>query len=165
MTMKKKIAPPLIRTCYGASLLKILLCLSTITATQSVDSGELPSCVCGTFSIPIRTFIVTLDRLVEGIRSARKVKKASQRTLFSSDRNVQSKYWLRRINFDRAGDVLLALINGRLNRTSYSTSIKKPKIKSFFSRFIDGYLQAERDEAKKERLTTAIQDFFGRQGI
>ena len=117
------------------------------------------------FSIPIRTFIVTLDRLVEGIRSARKVKKASQRTLFSSDRNVQSKYWLRRINFDRAGDVLLALINGRLNRTSYSTSIKKPKIKSFFSRFIDGYLQAERDEAKKERLTTAIQDFFGRQGI
>ena len=117
------------------------------------------------FSIPIRTFIVTLDRLVEGIRSARKVKKASQRTLFSSDRNVQSKYWLRRINFDRAGDVLLALINGRLNRTSYSTSNKKPKIKSFFSRFIDGYLQAERDEAKKERLTTAIQDFFGRQGI
>lgn len=117
------------------------------------------------FSIPIRTFIVTLDRLIEGIRSARKVKKASQRTLFPSDRNVQNKHWLRRISFDRAGDVLLALNNGRLTRTSFSTSNKTPKIKSFFKRFIDGYLQAERDEAKKERLTTAIQDFFGRQGI
>ena len=49
MTMKKKIAP-IIRTCYGASMLKILLCLSIITASQSVDSGELPSCVCGTIS-------------------------------------------------------------------------------------------------------------------
>jgi hypothetical protein len=117
------------------------------------------------FSIPIRTFIVTLDRLVEGIRSARKVKKAAQRTLFSSDRRIQSKQFLRRISLDRAGDVLLSLNNGRVTRTSTSTANKKPKIKSFFSRFIDGYLQAERDEAKKERLTTAIQDFFGRQGV
>ena len=118
------------------------------------------------FSIPIRTFIVTLDRLVEGIRSARKVKKAAQRTLFSSDRKVQRKQLLlRRLSLDHAGDVLLSLNNVRTNRTSFSPALKKPKIKSFFSRFIDGYLQAERDEAKKERLTTAIQDFFGRQGI
>jgi hypothetical protein len=117
------------------------------------------------FSIPIRTFIVTLDRLVEGIRSARKVKKAAQRTLFLSDRNVQSKQLIRRISLDRAGDVLLSLNDGRTTRTNFSAANKKPKIKSFFSRFIDGYLQAERDEAKKERLTTAIQDFFGRQGV
>ena len=117
------------------------------------------------FSIPIRTFIVTLDRLVEGIRSARKVKKAAKKALLSSDRNVQRRPFLSRISLDRAGDVLLALNSGRVTNASYSNSNKKPKIKSFFSRFIDGYLQAERDEAKKERLTTAIQDFFGRQGI
>lgn len=116
------------------------------------------------FSIPIRTFIVTLDRLIEGIRSARKVKKAAQRALFASDRKIQSKQLLRRISLDRAGDVLLSLNNDRLKRTS-SAANKTPKIKSFFSRFIDGYLQAERDEAKKERLTSAIQDFFGRQGV
>lgn len=117
------------------------------------------------FSIPMRTFIVTLDRLVEGIRSARKVKKAAKKALLSSDGSVHSKQLFRRISLDRAGDVLLALNSGRATSASYSAAIKKPKIKSFFSRFIDGYLQAERDEAKKERLTNAIQDFFGRQGI
>lgn len=117
------------------------------------------------FSIPIRTFIVTLDRLVEGIRSARKVKKAAQKIVFPSDHRVQSKKWLRRISLDRAGDALLSLNNGRMTRTNKSSASKQTKIKSFFSRFIDGYLQAERDEAKKERLTTAIQDFFGRQGV
>ena len=116
------------------------------------------------FSIPIRTFIVTLDRLVEGIRSARKVKNAAQRALFSLDRKVQRKQLIRRISLDRAGDVFLSLNNSRVTRTSTLTANNKPKIKNFFSRFIDGYLQAERDEMKKERLTSAIQDFFGRQG-
>jgi hypothetical protein len=39
--------------------------------------------------------------------------------------------------------------------------------KSFFSRFVDGYLQAERDGdalTSSERVTMAIRDFFGRQG-
>ena len=117
------------------------------------------------FSIPIRTFIVTLDRLVEGIRSARRVKKAAKRALLSPDRNVRRNQLLHRISLDRAGDVLLGLNSVRATPASYSVANKKPKIKSFFSRFIDGYLQAERDEAKKERLTNAIQDFFGRQGI
>ena len=43
-------------------------------------------------------------------------------------------------------------------------AVQSPKIRSFFSRFVDGYLQAEREETKKERVTTAISDFFGRQG-
>jgi hypothetical protein len=116
------------------------------------------------FSIPIRTFIVTLDRLVEGIRSARKVKKAVQRALARADRNdvKRPRNPMSRLSLDGAGDALLALQEDRMK----SVALKKSsKVKSFFSRFIDGYLQAERDEAKKERLTTAIQDFFGRQGV
>jgi hypothetical protein len=114
------------------------------------------------FSIPIRTFIVTMDRVVEGIRSARKVKKAVQRALTLSDRHhVRSRNPIRRLSLDRAGDALLALNEDRMKSANVN---KKSKMKSFFSRFIDGYLQAERDEAKKDRLTTAIQDFFGRQG-
>jgi hypothetical protein len=118
------------------------------------------------FSIPVRTFIVTLDRLVEGIRSARKVKKAVQRALVRPESN-EALTWrlrnpMRRLSLDSAGDALLALKEDRMK----SAALKKSsKMKSFFSRFIDGYLQAERDEAKKERLTTAIQDFFGRQGV
>jgi hypothetical protein len=126
------------------------------------------------FSIPIRTFILTLDRLVDGIRSARKVKKAAHRALSTSDRdfnglsNSRPKSLLHRIGLDRAGDALLGLNEHPIKHTVAAVSTttnKKLKMKSFFSRFIDGYLQAERDDAKKERLTTAIQDFFGRQGI
>lgn len=115
------------------------------------------------FSIPIRTFIVTLDRLVEGIRSARKVKKAVQRALARTDEGATKKRRnpMRRLSLDGAGDALLALKEDRMKNAANK---KSTKMKSFFSRFIDGYLQAERDEAKKERLTTAIQDFFARQG-
>jgi hypothetical protein len=102
-------------------------------------------------SIPTRTLIVTWDRVVEGIRSARKMKQAAQRAL--------SNQKLRRMSLDRAGDALLALSR----KKGYVK--KQSKMRSFFSRFIDGYLLAERDEAKKERLTSAIQEFFGRQGF
>lgn len=115
------------------------------------------------FSIPIRTFIVTLDRVTEGIRSARKVKKAARALKPAADRvhgNAEVRQMTRRTNLDRAEDALLARREDRKKNTSGS----KSAMKSFFSRFVDGYLQAERDEAKKERLTAAIRDFFGRQG-
>jgi hypothetical protein len=115
------------------------------------------------FSIPNRTFIVTLDRVTEGIRAARKTKKAARALKQASDRRDNKQYSKirRRINFDKAEDALLARQDGRNKNTV--TRGNKPKLKSFFSRFVDGYLQPERDEAKKERLTTAIRDFFGRQ--
>jgi hypothetical protein len=110
------------------------------------------------FSIPMRTFIVTLDRVTEGIRSARKVKKAA-RAIKQAARPRSGKQ-MRRINLDKAEDALLARQEERMKNAAAG---KRSRMKSFFGRFVDGYLQAERDEAKKEQLTTAIQDFFGRQ--
>lgn len=115
------------------------------------------------FSIPTRTFIVTLDRVLEGIRSARTVKKAARSFKHASTQQLvklQEGKPRRRINFDKAEDLLLARQEERMKNAATG---KRSKMKSFFSRFVDGYLQAERDEFKKEQLTTAIQDFFGRQ--
>jgi hypothetical protein len=56
-------------------------------------------------------------------------------------------------------------IDAELSRTSDRNTTKRGQPpKSFFSRFVDGYLQAERDFSDKARLTQAIGDFFGRQG-
>jgi len=116
-------------------------------------------------SLPIRTFIITWDRVIEGIRSARTVKKAARALKHASDRRLgkEERKLMRRSNFDKAEDALLARQEARLKNAAAAAG-QKSKMKSFFSRFVDGYLQAERDEAKKKRLTTAIQDFFGRQG-
>lgn len=111
------------------------------------------------FTIPIRTFIVTLDRVTEGIRSARKAKKAARSLKASNERHPLIPS--RRISFDKAEDALLARQEVRMKYAAMEK--KQGKVKSFFSRFVDGYLQAEKDEAKKERLTEAIRDFFGRQ--
>jgi hypothetical protein len=98
------------------------------------------------FSIPNRTFIVTVDRVANAIRAARKTKKAADafkiipRRRISRSKNDESTEFAQR-------------------------KVKPPKVRGFFARFVDGYLQAEREEAKKESVTTAIRDFFGRQGV
>jgi hypothetical protein len=105
------------------------------------------------FSIPNRTFIVTLDRVREGIRAARRTKQAAQTLLKDSvDRRVARRRERRRTRLEDSS---------RSDKQKASSSMK---VRGFFGRFVDGYLQAEREEAKKERLTTAIRDFFGRQG-
>jgi hypothetical protein len=48
-------------------------------------------------------------------------------------------------------------------KTAPSPNTKRVAPKNFFSRFVDGYLKAEREE-ENERFTTAISDWFGRQG-
>ena len=52
--------------------------------------------------------------------------------------------------------------HGRLFQTLKNN---KPKPKSFFARFVEGYTMIEREgEANNERLTNDISDWFGRQG-
>lgn len=104
------------------------------------------------FSLPNRTFIVTLDRVREGIRAARKTKKAARTLLKQSLDRRTARRRRRQIRLDEDASGGKAQV------------VKPPKVRGFFGRFVDGYLQAEREEAKKERITTAIRDFFGRQG-
>lgn len=110
------------------------------------------------FTVPQRTFIVTLDRVTEGIRSARKVKKAARALKHASDRSAEQR---RNLSLESAAEDDELIPPQEQSRKAAAS--RKPRMKSFFSRFVDGYLQAERDDADKERLTTAIRDFFGRQ--
>lgn len=101
------------------------------------------------FTTPIRTLIVTLDRVTEGMRAARQAKKAKRA-------DTERRFF----SLNRAEDALLARQDLRAKQP-----VKPSKVKSFFSRFVDGYLQAEReDSVEKERMTKAVRDFFGRQG-
>lgn len=108
------------------------------------------------FTVPIRTFIVTLDRVREGIRAARIAKKAAKErkeAALSQQRKARTK--------------IEQAIDAELSRTEDDSNNKQSKRKppkSFFSRFVDGYLQSEREYSKREHMSDAIRDFFGRQG-
>ena len=101
------------------------------------------------FTLPFRTFIITLDRVKEGIRAARKAKKLKRQ----QERKRQSEGY----------------VETKVEQSVDSDSLRKksarrrPPRKSFFSRFVDGYMQADRDEPDRAKVTTAIRDFFGRQ--
>jgi len=123
------------------------------------------------FNVPQRTFIVTMDRVKEGMREARKNKREAMAARRKQRDDVYREVQLQTLSSDN-----------RLNKgqQSDSTGLMDPQespapTKSFFSRFVQGYLNAQtstssaEEEAKAvgertERLTTAISDWFGRQG-
>jgi hypothetical protein len=119
------------------------------------------------FTVPNRTFIITMDRVKEGIRAARKNKRVADREKQLLAQNTIDDYLVKRVltrgrKAATAGsNVILArrLFPFRLNREN------RPSPKSFFTRFIEGYTLVERDgEVKNERLTNEISNWFGRQG-
>jgi hypothetical protein len=118
------------------------------------------------FTLPNRTFIITMDRVKEGIRAARKNKKVADREKQLAAQDTVNDYLVKRVltrgrKAATAGSNLLARrpFPFRLNRE------KRPSPKSFFTRFVEGYTLVERDgEVKNERLTNEINNWFGRQG-
>jgi hypothetical protein len=142
------------------------------------------------FTVPIRTFLVTMDRVVSGIRAARKNKRELQKnaalagtTGISKGRNangdeLSTTYSTQDVVQNNGKDGLLKFAdvpkNGRASSITGSSSepaknpgshSKKPS-KNFFSRFVEGYLGVGNyyDEVRNERLTLAISEWFGRQG-
>ena len=122
------------------------------------------------FTVPIRTFIVTLDRVKEGMRAARKAKKAVKARQAAVRARREGTRRMRRqtaqTTIEHVVDAELSLTKDRTQGASVevNTASKKVGPKSFFSRFVDGYLQeAERRLSEKERMTNSIRDFFGRQ--
>ncbi|CAJ1901698.1 unnamed protein product [Cylindrotheca closterium] len=107
------------------------------------------------FTVPQRTFIITLDRVKEGMRAARKNKKIARREkklsgIIETDEEKEIKKKQRMLTLQNCLSMF--------KRTRKEVT-KKPK--SFFSRFVEGYTLVEREN---ERLTTEISDWFGRQG-
>lgn len=82
----------------------------------------------------------------EGVRAARREKKAAQ--LRTQD--VMKNDTLIQVDDIQRDDII-------------DPKRKDTQPKSFFSRFVDGYFQADRED-ENERIKKAISDFFGRQG-
>lgn len=120
------------------------------------------------FTVPQRALIVTVDRVKDGIRAARRQKKALKATQKARHEALEQKA-------HHAEDALAMSTFDDYNNTkdadwNQASSTEEPvenedKIpsKGFISRFVDGYLQAGAGD-EKEKLTVAISDWFGRQG-
>eukprot|EP00980_Cylindrotheca_fusiformis_P029102 scaffold22717_cov211-Cylindrotheca_fusiformis.AAC.3 len=108
------------------------------------------------FTVPQRTFIITLERVKEGMRAARKNKKIAQREkkllANAEDNYTEKEQWS--IDIQR-------FISRFRRKRSEKKQRKQAKPKSFFTRFVEGYTLVEREN---ERLTSEISDWFGRQG-
>jgi hypothetical protein len=126
------------------------------------------------FTIPNRTFIITMDRVKAGMRAARKNKKIAVREKkIAAEALAEEDYAVRRAatTANYLTDPEPELVTRRrffafLNLNRYfDLNKKQAKPKSFFSRFVEGYTLLERQlEANNERLTNEISDWFGSQG-
>lgn len=132
------------------------------------------------FTVPIRTFLITMDRVVNGIQTARRNKRnlKADATITNdgklSSLSLSSQELLQNSNnhIDNQEGALPILkfadkaINGKDQSKGKSPLVSNVKNKkSFFSRFVEGYLGVGKEaEVRNERLTLAISEWFGRQG-
>ncbi len=125
------------------------------------------------FSVPNRTFIITLDRVYEGIRAARRNKRLLRLSEKNSTRSnaLQTKSYPLAVPTTTESDF-------RFQETEKSKGLIQPlslaspsSKESFFSRFVRGYMGSssaateEREEELNERLTLALSEWFGRQTV
>jgi hypothetical protein len=127
------------------------------------------------FTLPMRTFLITLDRVLSGIKTARKNKREAQRNKAEEARQSYGDIVAQSLSsqefIHQKEDLKFTekLRNGMSSppsqkRIGPSSSTFKPT-KSFFSRFVEGYLGVgKNEEVRNERLTAAISEWFGRQG-
>jgi hypothetical protein len=101
------------------------------------------------FTLPIRTFIITLDRVKEGIRAARGNKKAARLLRKELDERCRQR------------DATKSLVKEEEEVEEEPILLETWGNKSFLSRFVDGFVRADRDDGA---FTEGIKDFFGRQG-
>jgi hypothetical protein len=121
------------------------------------------------FTIPIRTFLITIDRVMNGIRAARRNKRNLMRKTDHNQRQGDSDSTSvdDQDEFDNNTDSrgTMRFFNFREKFQMAPNKVQKSK-KSYFSRFVEGYSGVgESVELRSKRLTLAISDWFGRQGI
>lgn len=140
------------------------------------------------FTVPQRTFIITVERIREGMRVARKNKLAAdaakealakasrQKVSQAYDKLVAESVSEREIDDDMPRSELPPVsiedIRAELELIDYPEPENDPFANrpGFFGRFVEGYLGANadssdaEDEVLDERLASAISDWFGRQG-
>ena len=120
------------------------------------------------FTVPQRALIVTVDRVKNGMRAARRRKKALKILRKAKQVEIDRKahHAEDALHLD---DIELTATNiavaEKLETTNEEDSSKESPTKGFISRFVDGYVQAGEVEESKEKLAHAISDWFGRQGV
>lgn len=115
-------------------------------------------------TIPKRTFIITLDRVREGIRAARRAKRERANYMRESAGELIN-------DIEEDDDDWDWMDTWAVNSGVRSVPVPAKAPKSFFSRFVEGYNEAggraEEEPAttsrKTEGLSVAISDWFGRQ--
>jgi hypothetical protein len=132
------------------------------------------------FTVPQRTFIITMDRVWNGVRAARENKQVADRAKKLKKAEEKRK---KKGAVDTSDDGLddddddeeqeiettpeLTVVPARSTpRRRFFKTIKDntPKPKSFYTRFVEGYTMLEREaEANNERISNDISDWFGRQ--
>ena len=120
------------------------------------------------FTLHIRTFLITTDRLISGVRAARKnkrdMKAANPKEKKKSYREAVSQSLSSRDLVPRNGALQF---NGKKKngKSQPRKSLLTKPNKNFFSRFVEGYLGVGKsEEVRNKRLTLAISEWFGRQG-
>ena len=140
------------------------------------------------FTVPQRTFIITVERIREGMRVARKNKLAAdaakealanasrQKVLQAYDKLVAESVSDREMDDGmprlELPPVSIEDIKAELEQIDFPEPENDPFADrpGFFGRFVEGYLGANadpteaEDEVLDERLASAISDWFGRQG-
>ena len=136
------------------------------------------------FTVPQRTFIITMDRVWNGVRAARENKKVTARAkqlaeteeiaaaaaaAFTVEDSSESASVSSSSTDNEASSKSFESLSSTTEVTPHSSETQNgastPKPKSFYDRFVEGYTMAEREgEANNERLTDTISDWFGRQG-
>ena len=127
------------------------------------------------FTVPNRTLILTLDRVKEAMRNARRNKRlaelaAREVTKLQSTSvkpceyiSTEGKARIRRLEEELKATIQEEAILREMKDYNSKTTESE---KSFFSRFVEGYVGALRkgvDLKMSARLSTSISDFFGSQ--
>ena len=116
------------------------------------------------FTVPNRSFVITMDRVREGIRAARQNKKIAIREKQLAAKSgdlAEEEEQEEEVSTRKRFRTSLRKGASRLMKKLFSKRSKPVKPKSFFSRFVEGYTLIEREN---ERLTSEISTWFGRQG-
>lgn len=122
----------------------------------------------------MRTFIITMARVREGIRTARQNKRAAEakaKLLKNTEQKDKSRSYLDVVAQSLSSQELVSdrekfhFSDSRKGNKVVDLAQKQPlPNKNFFSRFVDGYLGSKPDGSEHhQRLTSAISDWFGRQ--
>jgi hypothetical protein len=127
------------------------------------------------FTVPNRTLILTLDRVKEAMRNARRNKRLAELAAREVTK-LQSTYIKPYEYISQEGKARIRRLEEELKATIQEEAILREmkdnnsktteSEKSFFSRFIEGYVGALRkgvDLNMNARLSSSISDFFGSQ--